>query len=387
MSEQLHVLGGLTAKQFLAEYWQKKPLLVRNALPELVGLFEPEDIQQLALEDDVSARLISQHGSAQQQWRVKNAPLKAKDFQALPQFWTLLVQAVDHYSLDLAALWHKFDFLPLWRRDDIMVSYAPKGGSVGQHFDFYDVFLVQGFGHRRWQLGQTCDEDSAIVAGQPLKLLSEMHLEFEALLAPGDLLYVPPRMAHYGVAEDDCLTFSFGFRMPNPAQLLDRFSDQVADHHRSKTPLPDLSRQPVLASAEVAAGDIAHIKQQLLQAMSQHPAFEAALMGLISEAKYPDHIGQPDLQSAEQLQDYAEQGMVVALDPANRLLYRQLPDAQFEFWGNGEALCLHPASVALFQQLANGEQLALERFLQHPDCTADLAEALNAALLMLIEAD
>ena len=142
---------------------------------------------------------------------VKSSPLIKGDFQKLPKLWTLLVQAVDHYSFDLAELWKKFPFIPQWRRDDIMVSYAPKGGSVGQHFDFYDVFLVQGYGHRRWQLGQMCDENTAFVTGQPLKLLPEMDVHFDEVLAPGDLLYVPPGLSHYGVAEDDCLTFRLAF--------------------------------------------------------------------------------------------------------------------------------------------------------------------------------
>ena len=215
MSQPLDVLGGITAEQFLAEYWQKKPLLVRNALPEIANILEPNDVMELALEEHVTARLIKQKDKDPNQWSVKSSPLIKGDFQKMPKLWTLLVQAVDHYSFDLAELWKKFPFIPQWRRDDIMVSYAPKGGSVGKHFDFYDVFLVQGYGHRRWQLGQMCDANTEFVSGQPLKLLPEMQVDFDEVLAPGDLLYVPPGLSHYGVAEDDCLTFSFGFRMPN----------------------------------------------------------------------------------------------------------------------------------------------------------------------------
>jgi 50S ribosomal protein L16 3-hydroxylase len=131
MSQPLDVLGGITAEQFLAEYWQKKPLLVRNALPEIAGLLEPHDVMELALDENVTARLIKQKDKDPNQWSVKSSPLIKADFQKMPKLWTLLVQAVDHYSFDLAELWKKFPFIPLWRRDDIMVSYAPKGGSVG----------------------------------------------------------------------------------------------------------------------------------------------------------------------------------------------------------------------------------------------------------------
>ena len=170
MSQPLDILGGITAEQFLAEYWQKKPLLVRNALPEIANLLEPNDVMELALDENITARLIKQKDKDPNQWSVKSSPLIKADFQKMPKLWTLLVQAVDHYSFDLAELWKKFPFIPQWRRDDIMVSYAAKGGSVGKHFDFYDVFLVQGHGHRRWQLGQMCNAESEFVAGQPLKI-------------------------------------------------------------------------------------------------------------------------------------------------------------------------------------------------------------------------
>ncbi len=178
MSQPLAVLGGITAEQFLSEYWQKKPLLVRNALPEIINILEPNDVKELALEENVTARLIKQKDKDSNQWSVKSSPLIKGDFQKMPKLWTLLVQAVDHYSFDLAALWKKFPFIPQWRRDDIMVSYAPKGGSVGKHFDFYDVFLVQGYGHRRWQLGQMCDADTAFIPGQPLKLLPDILMKY-----------------------------------------------------------------------------------------------------------------------------------------------------------------------------------------------------------------
>ncbi|MBP7217878.1 MAG: cupin domain-containing protein, partial [Acinetobacter sp.] len=234
MSQTLTVLGGISAEQFLTEYWQKKPLLVRAAMPEAIGLLEPNDIQELALEEHVSARLIRQKNKNPNEWHVKSSPLTKGDFQKLPNLWTVLIQAVDHYSFDIAELWKNFAFIPQWRRDDIMVSYAPKGGSVGKHFDFYDVFLVQAHGHRRWQLGQMCDASTELLQNQPLKLLAEMDIQFDEVLAPGDMLYVPPGLSHYGVAEDECLTFSFGFRMPNIADMMDRASEQFANNSTLK---------------------------------------------------------------------------------------------------------------------------------------------------------
>ncbi|MDO4224251.1 MAG: cupin domain-containing protein, partial [Acinetobacter sp.] len=354
----LDVLGHITAEQFLTEYWQKKPLLVRNALPEVIDLLEPEEIQQLALEEHVTARLIQQQGKQHDQWQVKSSPLSAKDFKKLPPYWTLLVQALDHHSLDIAELWKKFYFLPQWRRDDIMISYAPQGGSVGQHFDYYDVFLVQAYGQRRWQLGQMCDEHSEFVPNQPLKLLPEMQVWFDEVLNPGDLLYVPPGLSHYGVAENECLTLSFGFRMPNVANMMDRTSDQFADQARFKNPLSDIARQKVQAIGEIQAAEIQDLKAKLIEQLQHSDAFDQAIMALMSEAKYPDHIPEVDEITFDDVQDLSESDAYLSIEPASRLLYRHTANT-LEFWANGEKLCLNAASLPIFQRLADGEQIAL----------------------------
>jgi 50S ribosomal protein L16 3-hydroxylase len=386
ISQPLSILGGISAEQFLAEYWQKKPLLVRNALPEIIGMFDPDDIKELALDEDVTARLITQNGQNHVQWQVKNSPLTEKNFKNLPPYWTLLIQAVDHYSLELAELWKQFSFIPKWRRDDIMVSYAPKGGSVGQHFDFYDVFLLQGFGHRRWQLGQWCDESTEIVPNQPLKLLTEMQVDFDEVLAPGDMLYVPPRLSHYGVAEDECLTFSFGFRMPNHAQLIDCVSDQFADQVLTKTPISDNQRKASQSIGEISQLELDRLKQQLLQAIENNAGFESAVMALISEAKYAEHIPEPEEINLEELKDYAEDGYGIALEPANRLLYRTLDHHEsLEFWANGELFPVDSDSMQVFKTLADSEQILLND-LANQTATFDLiVEALNLGILMLIE--
>ncbi|MCH4246228.1 MAG: cupin domain-containing protein [Acinetobacter populi] len=385
MSEQLSILGGLTAEQFLTEYWQKKPLLVRNALPEIVGMFEPDDIKELALEDHITARLITQNGKLHDDWKVKNSPLSKKDFKKLPPYWTLLVQAVDHYSIELAELWKQFAFIPQWRRDDIMVSYAPKGGSVGQHFDFYDVFLLQGFGHRRWQLGQWCDESSALIANQPLKLLTDMQIDFDEVLAPGDLLYVPPRLSHYGVAQDECLTFSFGFRMPNPAQLIDRVSDRFAEQMTTKTPMIDINRSSSQDIGEIKQTEFDDLKQKLLQLITHNAGFESAVMELISEPKYPDNIPELEEIRLNDLKELENQGFYITLEPASRLLYRTLSDQKLEFWANGEKLEIDPSAQDIFKTLADGENILLDNILTDETQAEDILDAINQAILMLNE--
>ncbi|QQN40650.1 cupin domain-containing protein [Acinetobacter sp. CS-2] len=386
MSQPLDVLGGITAEQFLAEYWQKKPLLVRNALPEIAGLLEPHDVMELALDENVTARLIKQKDKDPNQWSVKSSPLIKADFQKMPKLWTLLVQAVDHYSFDLAELWKKFPFIPLWRRDDIMVSYAPKGGSVGKHFDFYDVFLLQGYGHRRWQLGQMCDANTDFVAGQPLKLLPDMEVNFDEVLAPGDLLYVPPGLSHYGVAEDDCLTFSFGFRMPNVAEMMDRVSDKFADDQLLKNPLKDILRDKISPIGQITQNELEYLKTELLAQLQNPAVLEDALMSLMSEAKYPENIPEAEAIGTGDLEEALDQGYSLMLEPASRLLYTEA-EGELLFWANGEGICISEVFAPILKQLADGGSVLLDDNLYDPDIFEDIMNLLNESILMLLPAE
>lgn len=386
MSQPLDVLGGITAEQFLAEYWQKKPLLVRNALPEIANILEPSDVMELALDENISARLIKQKDRDPNQWSVKSSPLLKADFQKMPKLWTLLVQAVDHYSFDLAELWKKFPFIPQWRRDDIMVSYAPKGGSVGKHFDFYDVFLVQGYGHRRWQLGQMCDAETEFVPGQPLKLLPEMDVNFDEVLAPGDLLYVPPGLSHYGVAEDDCLTFSFGFRMPNISDMMDRVSDKFSDNQLLKNPLQDLIRDQISPIGQITQPELEYLKAELLAQLHNSTVLEDAIMSLMSEPKYPDNIPEAEEIGTGDLEDALDQGYQLILEPASRLLYTE-EDGELLFWANGEGLYISDEFAPILKQIADGELVELNEDLYHQDILEDVAQLLNDSVLMLLPAE
>ncbi|MBN6515652.1 cupin domain-containing protein [Acinetobacter pittii] len=383
MTEPLTVLGGITAEQFLAEYWQKKPLLVRNGLPEIIGLLQPQDVQELALEEHASARLIRQKDKNPNEWHVKSSPLTKGDFQKLPKLWSILVQAVDHYSFDLSELWKKFPFIPQWRRDDIMVSYAPKGGSVGKHFDFYDVFLVQGHGHRRWQLGQMCDANTAFVPNQPLKLLPEIDVQFDEILAPGDLLYVPPGMAHYGVAEDDCLTFSFGFRMPNVAGMMERISDQFSANTLLQNPVVDIARKQMSQIGEINSTELSYLKELVLAQLQDSTALDAAIMSYMSEPKYPDNIPEPDEIEADDLQEILHEGYEVLLEPASRLLYTE-SDGVLSFWGNGEALCIAETFAPKLKAIADGESLAFNSEFNELEILENVAYLLNESILMLL---
>ena len=221
-------LLGMPPAEFLRDYWQKQPLLIRNAFPEFVSPVEPEDLAGLACEDGVLARLI-EHNTRDDSWRVRHGPFAEDDFPGLPDHdWTLLVQDVDKWDGDVRGLLAHFDFLPRWRIDDIMISFAATGGSVGAHVDQYDVFLLQAKGQRHWQIDASANPPLACRDDVELKLLRDFTPSHDWVLQPGDMLYLPPGVPHHGVAVDACLTISVGMRAPAAAELLGDYVDTLA---------------------------------------------------------------------------------------------------------------------------------------------------------------
>src|SRR5258706_5022830 len=224
------LLGGLSPQVFLRRHWQKKPLLVRRALPGFRGVIEKRALFGLAGRSEVESRLVERRGK---HWKVTQGPLaRTRLAQAGPRNWTLLVSGVNCYSEGVERLLRRFAFIPQSRLDDVMVSYAAPGGGVGPHADSYDVFLVQGAGRRRWRIARP--RKFALLPGAQLKLIAGFKAEEEVLLEPGDLLYLPPGWGHDGVALDPCFTCSVGFRAPRGAEL----AAAVLDHLHERG-LPD----------------------------------------------------------------------------------------------------------------------------------------------------
>ncbi len=222
------VLGGLGVARFLADHWQREPALIRQAVPGFAGPLSPEELAGLACEDGVESRLVLAEGGTVP-FEVRDGPFREADFEALPETgWTLLVQSVDRWVPAVADLLDRFNFLPGWRLDDIMISYAPAGGGVGPHYDQYDVFLLQARGARRWRLGQRCTVDSPLRDHPSLRLLAAFDETEDHVLQPGDMLYLPPGIAHDGVALAPGLTYSIGFRAPSASEILTGLADTVA---------------------------------------------------------------------------------------------------------------------------------------------------------------
>ena len=251
----MQLLGGLTAQTFLQHYWQKKPLLIRQAIPDFIAPLSPNEMAGLACEAEVESRLIlEKDGTAP--WQLEHGPFDEARFKQLPAtHWTLLIQKANQLLPELAELLEQFDFIPSWRIDDVMVSYAPAHGSVGPHVDQYDVFLLQGLGTRRWQITTRDTSRTPLMKNTELQILKEFHPEYEWELTPGDMLYLPPNVTHYGEALDDCMTFSIGFRAPRYSELVSAWIDDQAVHLPDQLHYqdPDLQRQADCGEIDVAA--------------------------------------------------------------------------------------------------------------------------------------
>ncbi len=347
---------------FLRDYWQKKPLLIRNPWSQWTNPLDPDDLAGLACEEEVESRLILHSGS---DWAVENGPFAHARFGEIGKSpWTLLVQAVDHHDPDVAALIEPFRFIPDWRIDDIMVSYATDGGGVGPHFDQYDVFLIQGLGQRRWQLGPHCDGNSALLPHDDLRLLADFHATDEWVLEPGDILYVPPGFAHNGVAiGDDCMTYSVGFRAPSRADLIGHFVDDMLDHLSDDDRYgdPDLALQS--NAGEIPEDAIRNLHAMITEKLNDRAAFARWFGSYNSTRKYPEIDWSPD-------------------DPIGADELRQRLAA-------GDRLCRNPASRFSFIKAETGGVLLFvdgECF----DCASDtgtFAERLCAKATMTVDLD
>lgn len=237
----MQLLGGKTAHQFLSRHWQKRPLLVRNAIPDFKAVTQAAELFRLAADDDVESRIVSRQRG---KWSIAHGPFRAADFKRMPAVdWTLLVQGLNLHNTAADRLLHEFSFIPYARLDDVMASYAVPGGGVGPHIDSYDVFLLQGMGRRLWRIGPPRNaNDTEFVENIGLRILKHFEPEEEYLVENGDLLYLPPGWAHDGIALDNCITYSIGFRAPARRELAAEFLTRYAEG----LDLPGLYRDPDL---------------------------------------------------------------------------------------------------------------------------------------------
>lgn len=342
-----NLLGGLSPRQFLSEYWQKKPLLVRQAVPGFTGLIDHHDLLEMACDPDVESRLVRRRDT---EWELQRGPQKRSKLRGAKHPWTVLIQGVNLWLPAADALLHNFNFIPQARLDDLMVSYAVDGGGVGPHFDNYDVFLLQGAGKRRWRIGS--QDDRSLLDDVPLKILKNFTPEFDWVLEPGDMLYLPPHWAHDGVAIGECTTYSIGFRSPDAQELGAEFLGWMQDRLKLEGLYADPDLEPQENSALIGDRMIDQV-MTMLDAIRWDRADVAAFLGhYLTEPKPQVYFEPPEEPLTQRKFLGAARKLGLALDARSLLLF-----AESRFYLNGELLAIEPGDSATLATLADKRRL------------------------------
>tara|TARA_R110002124_G_scaffold115650_2_gene271559 strand:+ start:7333 stop:8481 length:1149 start_codon:yes stop_codon:yes gene_type:complete len=361
---------------FLRDYWQKRPLLIKNPWQSWQNPLSPDELAGLACEDHVESRLITQTCD---DWNAEHGPLPETRFGELGKSpWTLLVQAVDHHVPDVAALIEPFRFIPNWRIDDVMVSYASDGGGVGPHFDHYDVFLIQGLGQRRWQIGRACDDQTALRSHEDLLLLADFEAVEEWILDPGDMLYIPPGIAHNGVAIGaDCMTYSIGFRSPSRKELIGNWCDDLlpdmTDDDRYCD--PDLSVQE--NPGEISATAIDRLHAMLTEKLADRAAFARWFGEYSSTPRYPETDWRPE----ESIEKEHLRGLLTAdhpllRNPASRFSFVREEQDKLLLFVDGECYPCANEAALLAAMLCAQDQFVINSEWQTSDAVVELLAGL-----------
>ena len=360
--QKLQLLGNITPAQFLRDYWHKKPLLIRQAIPDFKPLLKIDKLAELAKLNHVESRLVTLTDG---KWDMQHGPLAELPSKAQRE-WTMLVQGVNLHEPKADALLRQFRFVPDARLDDLMVSYATDGGGVGPHFDSYDVFLLQAQGKRRWRIG--AQQDLTLVEGLPLKILANFEPEEEFVLEPGDMLYLPPHYAHDGVAEGECMTYSIGFRSPSFQELGEAFLQFMADSIDLPGRYADPGLQPAKNPAEIPRDMLATVTEELNKVRWDEEDVTIFMGEYLSEPKHNvffTPVAKP-LTVGRFMEQAAKKGL--KLSPKTLMLYRGK-----HVFINGESFAVGRADKVVLDVLANERGLPGPMLEQASD---DVLEAL-----------
>ncbi len=357
------VLGTLSPREFLSTYWQKKPLLIRQAIPDFRPPVDRDALFALAARDDVESRLIT---NFRQQWKMKHGPV-----DSLPSLsrknWTLLVQGVNLHDDQADELLNRFRFIPDARLDDLMISYATDTGGVGPHFDSYDVFLLQAHGQRRWRIGP--QKDLSLLEDLPLKILRNFTPAEEFVLNPGDMLYLPPQYAHEGVAAGECITYSIGFRAPSWQELGEAFLHFMAENVSLSGRYSDPDLGVATRPARIADDMLAKVSEQFARLASQREDIEIFLGEHLSEPKPSVWFDTPARPATLARFEAAMERRGLRLHRKSRMLYR----GKFVFI-NGESFQPSASDRKLLEALADQRRLPAG---QIGSASADLRQSLH----------
>ena len=361
----MDILGDISKEQFLKEYWQKKPLLIRQAYPNFEPLIPADELAGMSLEEEIESRIIMENGP-DSPWQLISGPFEEDTFATLPKDkWTLLIQGVDQWVPEAADLLQDFNFIPNWRIDDLMISFATDGGSVGPHYDQYDVFLLQAEGQREWRIGQMCSEQDEFLKETKLRLLAKFEETDRWTLEPGDMLYLPPRLAHYGISQGNCQTYSIGFRAPSQSELMHSLVDQIdaSSDEDQRYGDPELALQA--HSGEINEAALQQVRDFMTQALADPVLLSDTIGKLMTEAKYPQERDEDDLSSKDSYKTtdlkYDLQAIDIQRELHSRFAFNKSGNS-ISFYAGGKVYPITENSLELSQYLTqqrqyNGRQL------------------------------
>jgi len=370
-------LNDLTPAQFLAQYWQKKPVVIRQGISDFNDPISPDEFAGLAMEEQVESRLVWQQDG---EWQAAHGPFE--DYSHLgDKDWSLLIQGVDHWDEQVAELIRPFRFMPNWRIDDVMVSFATPGGGVGPHMDNYDVFIIQGSGKRHWQVGSN-EEHKEVVAHSALLHVEKFAPIIDVELLPGDILYIPPGFPHQGIALENSMSFSVGFRTSSKTSLMSNFADFLIDNQLGTDMVVDPERQTTDTPGLIDQQDVNKLKQAMQSLLNDDSALEQFLGTHLSSAKHELAI-LPDIEpiNEQQLHDYFEQDILLIRLGGLRCLYFNHSLAVSSIYINGEEFSLSSDNEEGMRMLADNMELTysqLAPWLARAEFTTLLATLINA---------
>ncbi|MEM6543746.1 MAG: cupin domain-containing protein [Pseudomonadota bacterium] len=336
----------LDPETFLAEYWQREPLVLSQAVTDFKPPVDADTLAGAALEDGVDARILT---SDDGEWKQLQGPFRPVDFERTGS-WTLLVQEIDQLWEEAADLLQLVGFLPNWRLSDVMMSYATDGASAGPHFDLYDVFIIQGEGERVWQLGQRCDEATKLLPNQDLKILHSFKCEEEHVLRCGDLLYIPPGVAHWGVSRGESTSYSIGCRAPRISDLLARATDYLLDDISPSLLWADPKRSMGRVSGQISDHDVSLLREQLSTCL-EHLSVSA--LGEVVTGSLSHRAGEPDGEDAIDSIDFSVDGELRLDRPSSIAWYRD--EGQLLVFANGETITAPATAEPVIRALCSGK--------------------------------
>ncbi|MFC3031267.1 JmjC domain-containing protein [Pseudoalteromonas fenneropenaei] len=352
-------LNGMSVAEFLANYWQKKPLLIKGGFTDFQDPIEPEELAGLAMEDSIESRLVTNHNN---DWQAYHGPFE--DFSLLTERnSTLLVQAVDHWHPDSAALLEPFRFIPNWRIDDLMISYSTPGGGVGPHLDQYDVFIIQGMGKRHWRVGLPNPTLKEFAQNKSLLQVEQFEACIDEVLQPGDILYIPPGHPHEGYAVENALNYSVGFRAANQRDLLSNFADYLIDNEAGKLRYSDANLTERPSCGELLNAEASAIAELMIAAIHNQQEFKHWLGKNMSTPKHDMDLCPLDEPfDVEELADILSDDVELCRAGGTRAIYQRLDEQQLLLSVNGENYSLPSSELHNVKLLCDNTELSSDQF-------------------------